>query len=602
MSRAPSAGVLTGVCLLVSCVFAIAAGTSDAQTRRRPLSPGDLPGKRVTAPDCGDAGDLPGSCRDGKPGGVDGEPGSFAPLDADEVMGLAQGATAAIDDPRMTVAVVDRAGRVLAIVRNPDADPANDEVAVGLARTAAFFSHNRAPLSSRTVRFISGVHFPPGVKNAPNAALYGIENTNRGCDFNVTFNPGKCIPRATSVVRQGACDSFDQSGCGPGIVTGKSDSHDGHASGHPAPVGLRGPFNPGGLPVNPGGVPVYRVGSFEITSGSLQAGDAEIRVGGPSYMVGGIGVAGVPPEHAEFAAFAASALGVPGVLFPAPRFPDLPEPGRVIIDGIRLPFVDQAFRPAGTRAGSAASGTFVVGPVAGGCAPNRYLVGPSASPELSVETVDRVVRQSVDVAQRTRGVIRLPLNSYARMVIAVSDLEGNILAIYRMPDATVFSIDVAVAKARNVIYFSREGGADLRGLPPGTAITNRTIGFGAQPLYPIGIDGTEPGPFFDVFLNDLANPCSQGFQAAHRNQNGVVFFPGAVPLYRNGVVVGGLGISGDGVEQDDYVSKLGAGELLPAGPIWSDRIFIRGVRLPFLKYPRQPTGVTENNPEPFDEP
>lgn len=602
MSRAPSTGVLTGVCLLLSCVLAIAAGTSDAQTRRRPLSPGELPVKRATEPDCGDAGDLPGSCRDGKPGGLDGAPGSFAPLGAGEVMGLAQGATAAIDDPRMTVAVVDRAGRVLAILRNPDADPANDEVAVGVARTAAFFSHNRAPLSSRTVRFISGVHFPPGVKNAPSAALYGIENTNRGCDFNVTFNPGKCLPRATSVVRQGACDAFDQSGCGPGIVTGKADSHDGHASGHPSPVGLNGPFNPGGLPVNPGGVPVYRVGSFEITSGSLQAGDAEVRVGGPSYMVGAVGVAGVPPEHAEFAAFAASALGVPGVLFAAPQFPDLPEPGRVIIDGIRLPFVDQALRPAGTRAGSAASGTFVAGPVAGGCAPNRYLVGPSASPELSVETVDRIVRQSVDVARRTRGIIRLPLNSYARMVIAVSDLDGNILAIYRMPDATVFSIDVAVAKARNVIYFSREGGADLRGLPPGTAITNRTIGFGAQPLYPIGIDGTEPGPFFDVFLNDLANPCSQGFQTAHRNQNGVVFFPGAVPLYRNGVVVGGLGISGDGVEQDDYVSKLGAGEFLPAGPIWSDRIFIRGVRLPFLKYPRQPTGVTETNPEPFDEP
>ena len=105
----------------------------------------------------------------------------------------------------------------------------------------------------------------------------------------------------------------------------------------------------------------------------------------------------------------------------------------------------------------------------------------------------------------------------------------------------------------------------------------------------------------DLFLGDLGSPCSQGSQAANANQNGVVFFPGAVPLYRNGEVVGGLGISGDGVEQDDYVSKLGAGEFLPAGPIWSDRILIRGVRMPFLKYPRQPTGVTETSLEPFDE-
>lgn len=602
MSTAPRAGVLHEVRLLAFGLMLVMASNGSAEIRRRPIVRGELPVRRATAPDCGDAGELPGECRDGKPGGIDGGPTSFPALTGDEVMGLAQGATAAIDDSRMTVAVVDRAGRVLAILRNPDADPANDEVAVGVARTAAFFSHNRAPLSSRTVRFISGVHFPPGVKNAPNAALYGIENTNRGCDFNVTFNAGKCIPRAMSAVHAGPCNALDRSGCGPGIVTGKRDAFDGHAGGHPTGIGLQGPFNPSGLAVNPGGIPVYRVGSFEIERGSLEAGDAEIRVGGPSYVVGGIGVAGVPPDHAEFAAFAASALGVPGVLFPAPQFPDLPEPGRVFIDGIRLPFVDQAFRPAGTRAGSPASGTFVVGPRAGGCAPNRYLVGPVGSPELTAEIVDKVVRQSFDVAQSTRGYIRLPLDSHARMVIAVSDLEGNILAIYRMPDATIFSIDVAVAKARNVIYFSREGGADLQGLPPGTAVTNRTIGFGAQPLFPAGIDRSEPGPFFDVFLGDFASPCSQGSQAPHMNQNGVVFFPGAVPLYRNGEVVGGLGISGDGVEQDDYVSKLGAGDLLPAGPIWSDRISIRGVRLPFLKYPRRPTGVTETSLEPFDEP
>ena len=52
-------------------------------------------------------------------------------------------------------------GRVLAVYRGIDASPANDDLAVGLARTAAFFSNDQAPLSSRTVRFVSGVHFPP---------------------------------------------------------------------------------------------------------------------------------------------------------------------------------------------------------------------------------------------------------------------------------------------------------------------------------------------------------------------------------------------------------------------------------------------------------
>ena len=82
------------------------------------------------------------------------------------------------------------------------------------------------------------------------------------------------------------------------------------------------------------------------------------------------------------------------------------------------------------------------------------------------------------------------------MVIAVADLDGTIIGLRRMPDSTVFSIDVAVTKARNVVYFNSVSrtAADLNGVPLGTAVTNRTIGFGAQPLYPSGIDGSN-APF-----------------------------------------------------------------------------------------------------------
>ena len=48
----------------------------------------------------------------------------------------------------------------------------------------------------------------------------------------------------------------------------------------------------------------------------------------------------------------------------------------------------------------------------------------------------------------------LPLNQSARMVMAVFDEAGDILAAYRMPDATFFSLDVAVSEARNAFYFS----------------------------------------------------------------------------------------------------------------------------------------------------
>src|SRR6202795_1528045 len=173
-------------------------------------------------------------------------------LTAGDVTTLIQTAAQAADPNTMVIAVVDRAGRILGVYRKPSA-PAlatgnfgalvdSNELAVSLARTGAFFSNDQAPLSSRTVRFISGIHFPPGVTNTPNAALYGIENTNRGCSLNTTFNPGEAIPPARSINGL-PCTSTDRRGCGLGIATGKADLFD---------------SNPGA--VNPGGIPIFKQG------------------------------------------------------------------------------------------------------------------------------------------------------------------------------------------------------------------------------------------------------------------------------------------------------------------------------------------------------
>src|SRR5580693_8777595 len=61
-----------------------------------------------------------------------------AALTAAEADGLARGAAAALASDGVTVAVVDRPGNVLALWRKPAADPVNDDLAVGLARTGAF--------------------------------------------------------------------------------------------------------------------------------------------------------------------------------------------------------------------------------------------------------------------------------------------------------------------------------------------------------------------------------------------------------------------------------------------------------------------------------
>jgi uncharacterized protein GlcG (DUF336 family) len=330
-----------------------------------------------------------------------------------------------------------------------------------------------------------------------------------------------------------------------GILTGKADLNDSDPTA-----------------VNPGGVPLFKQGA----------------------VVGGVGVVGPSAAVAEYAAFS----GVAGAGFgPAPA-----SPGVVIIDGIALPFVNQTSIPAGYGAGGA-DGTYVVGPLdAPGPPPEGDLVAPhdGAIGGLTHDQVRQIVDAAVAAGNITRAVIRLPLGSRARFAIAVADLDGTVLALHRMPDATVFSIDVAVAKSRNVIFFSgpNRTTADLPGAPMGTAITNRTISFGAQPFYPPGVDYSTPGPFFDLYKFDTLNPCTQGSQAPNPNQNGIVFFPGALPLYRNGVLVGGLGISGDGVEQDDFVTALAAAGFEAPESIRADRVIDQGVRLPYLKFPRNP--------------
>ena len=466
------------------------------------------------------------------------------PLTAADVRQVIQDAAQAVNVP-MVISVVDRAGNILAVFQTPGAPVTaignfggvvdSNDLAIALARTAALFSNDQAPLSSRTIRFISGIHFPPGVVNAPNADLYGIENTNRGCSLNATFNAGMSINPATLM---------NGSSPGLGIITGKADASDSDAGA-----------------VNPGGVPLFKNG----------------------HAVGGVGVVSSSLDAAEYAAFFGATQA--GFL---PAAAQSPPPGVVIIGGIAVPFVNQTTLPSGLSPGTS-TGTYVMGPLSGTLPPEGDLVGPNAGSSLTQADVTSIINQAVTTADLTRAVIRLPSGSRTRMTIAVSDLDGTILALHRMPDATVFSIDVALAKARNVIYFSGSGATDLPGIPTGTAVTNRTIGYGAQPLFPPGINTSIHGPFFNLFLTDLAHPCSQGSQPANPNQNGVVFFPGSLPLYKNGVLVGGLGVSGDGVDQDDYVTNGAAQNFAAPVAIRADQVTIDGVRLPYLKFPRNPT-------------
>lgn len=481
--------------------------------------------------------------------------GPADPLTSDEVNSIVLQAVSSISLTTMVVAVTDREGNVLAVFRKPDASAQvrvllnermvtvdSNELAVALARTGAFFSNDQAPLSSRTVRFISREHFPPtfafngrtsGVKNTPSGALWDIENTNRGCGLSMNYLPGMEIAPAMTI---------DRSGPGIGIAT------------------------------IPGGVPLYKSGK----------------------LVGGIGVVGVAPNIAEFAAFTGSS-GFGPVVAP---------PGEIFIDGVRLPFVNQTTRPIATGPGGVVGSyisipdltnlnTNITGPQGSIRAnvPEGWLVGPNASAELTAVQVRSIITNAIFQANRTRAAIRLPLQVRTKMVMAVASLNGDVIGLFRMPDATVFSIDVAVTKARNVAYLSSlsRSPADLPGIPFGTAVTSRTLRFTSQPFFPPGIPDSFPGPMVPLRIRNRDMVCSQGYQAPGANQSGIVFFPGSAPLYQFGFFLsGGLGVSGDGVDQDDLVTSAGLRGYESAPFLRADRVSIDGVPLPYLKFPRAP--------------
>ena len=573
-----------------------------------------------------------------------------------DVQALLQRASMANARQDAIIAVVDRMGRILGVRVEAGVSPritgnvANlvfaIDGAVAEARTAAFFANNQAPLTSRTIQFISqttmtpkelntnpdlldpnnphfgpgfvapvnrGGHFPPKVNNTPTVDLFAIEYTNRdgtihpGPNGVKSFNPALILPQ-----RFNDNPAFIP----PGKALVPPDSY-GFVS------GLFPLAQPRGIGTLPGGIPLYKNPPGQFPN-----------------LVGGIGVF-FPGKHgyatfensalsdnfnphkpdlslqAEFMALSAANAGIDNIAIPAAFLAQPISLAGIILDTVGpggLLGLNRLLAFGSTLGTS--PGTGIDMPVdtmgdkylAGVEVPDGWLVLPHAGGGLTAAEVTQIIDQGINTANATRAQIRLPNGVRTRMVFAVADKNGDILGLYRMPDATIFSIDVAVAKARNVAYYNDAAQlqpADrVRGLPPGTALTNRTFRYLALPNFPEGIDGAPPGPF--SLLLDHGRLGSRfhtvmGFDAFHPetnfhdttaplvNQNGIVFFPGSSGVYVNGVLLGGFGVSGDGVDQDDFVTQGGIQGFGPPPRLRVDNFFVNGIRLPYDKFPRNPT-------------
>jgi uncharacterized protein GlcG (DUF336 family) len=339
----------------------------------------------------------------------------------------------------------------------------------------------------------------------------------------------------------------------------------------------------------PGGLPVYKNG----------------------VIAGGIGIDGTGSEEDEVIALAA----VSGIY----SAPSSITADNIFIDGIQLPYTNTPPPPALKAIGfsrlpgviaitptPAATPTYPVATFAGVRGELRYPIADGAavtapdgtSVNLTKADVTRIIVQSVDLSVRTRAAIRSPVGVPARMHVGITDTAGTIIGEFRMNDATGFSFDIVVQKGHTVTAFSdpntdlgrmirEELGVDSS---EPIAFTSRTIGFLAQPFYPSGIDVNPAGPLERIQKRLYDSPPGAPNCAPYGPGigNGVCLFPGSVPLYKHGVLVGGLGLSGDGVDQDDFITVGGAQGFEPPPEITADHITFRGTPLPYLKFPRHP--------------
>ncbi len=169
-----------------------------------------------------------------------------------------------------------------------------------------------------------------------------------------------------------------------------------------------------------------------------------------------------------------------------------------------------------------------------------------ADPQLTDVDVHQILDQAETAAKTEQSLLRVdaagtPQN--CRMHMIVVDRFGRIIGRRSMPDAWAGSVSIAESKAFTAVAFSSDE----------NALTSRSIGALSQPggaLWNIGNSNRE---------------------------HGIIEFPGGVPLYRDGKLIGAIGVSGHGVEQDENVAEAGAVGFEPIEAIRIDTVTQGGV-------------------------
>ncbi len=556
-----------------------------------------------------------------------------------------------------TIAVTDRVGNVLAVFAMPGAaataviPPAPDGssrdvqgltipsagAAIAKAITGAYLSSSGNAFSSRTASFIVQEHFPPapttaGLESGP---LFGVQFSQLPCsDLAARASDGLIGPKRSPLGLAADAGGFPlyQNGVvvgGIGVIADgvygldtnvlDRDNDLDEAIALAGTVGFEAPVS-------------IRADRITADGTSLRYTDIEYpqigNVAGATFASTAGALVPVTGYYAGTALLAGSAYGTEA-------------------SGIR-PSTPSEFsiRDAFVLSNGAGANRF---PVRGGTD-----AGDVATPLTSTEAT-AILEEAFKVMSRARAQIRQPLDSRAQVTISLVDTRGRVLGIVRSPDAPIFGIDVSLQKARTANFFSgafaanellATGGevpqfvarlrtflGDANALTGAFAFSDRANGNLSRPYFPDGEVGQPNGPFsrpiaqFSPFSTGLQSALVLGNLGQHlqfvtgasstdtprnctglpqiaggasRLANGIQIFPGSVPVYRGGQLVGGIGVSGDGIDQDDMISFLGLNNAgVRVGGIGnapndrrSDRIVVqvgsRQVRLRYVNCPFAP--------------
>lgn len=555
-----------------------------------------------------------------------------------------------------TIAVVDRVGNVLAVFRQPGAgtlvnipaapngnnsdiqgiDVPSEAAAIAKAITGAYLSSGGNAFSSRVASQIVQEHFPPapstvGLESGP---LFGVQFSQLPCsDMNRRMSDGMVGPQRSPLGLSADPGGFPLYRNGV-LIGGVGVAAD----------GVYG-FDPNVLDVdNDIDEPIALAGTVGL--------EAPVSIRADRISADGTSLRYTDATYAQLTNVnSASFTGTAGALLNVRGYNN-----GTIRAGTAYGTETSGIRPS-TATDFALRDAFVLSDGAGN---NRHPVrggtdGADIAQPITTAEANAILEEAFTVMTRARAQIRRPLDSRAQVTISLVDTRGRILGIVRSPDAPIFGTDVSLQKARTANFFSGAFAAsdllasdgegplfvqrvrtflgDPNALTGTFAFADRSGGNLSRPYFPDGEVGTPHGPLSRPI--EAFNPFSTGLQSAlvvanlarhvgfvsgsvaedtprnctslpeiagagTRLDNGIQIFPGSVPVYRGGTLVGGIGVSGDGIDQDDMISFLGlhnagvrTGSVNNAPKdIRADRIIVnvggRQVRLRYINCPFAP--------------